>query len=407
MKKILNHHIINNSMRKSIKHTDKQISELAKKESSPGNPEFCQQLVQQALELVRQSADRPQTASRTYIRYVTAVSAAALLAVYPVKAATDYVTTRLAGMSEKEKDDLRTMVYKDEMSGTREEREAIRYSRDFTGREQKQYEIIQDQYESGIFPKGAVTICGNLSDADKDMVCYIPKDRYLYLPDRTLTDEELLQITDFYHKTDYSLYTGDTTTDYKKEMDQKADNAAPEKGSLSRDRAASAASACMKAMYGLSTNGMSRKITLDKKKDYLVTFVSDSAVYTVGIQADNGRFLHISMEQEGFVFYQDNLQAGQNKIRRQGKKAKTIAKQLAGPDAIITDSCASYKVNENGQIPHGSILYLFELEDGDRIRMSFSLAEDTLWGASLEPGGAGHKDTDVRPVETRIFLNTD
>ena len=239
------------------------------------------------------------------------------------------------------------------------------------------------------------------------MVCYIPKDRYLYLPDRTLTDEELLQITDFYHKTDYSLYTGDTTTDYKKEMDQKADNAAPEKGSLSRDRAASAASACMKAMYGLSTNGMSRKITLDKKKDYLVTFVSDSAVYTVGIQADNGRFLHISMEQEGFVFYQDNLQAGQNKIRRQGKKAKTIAKQLAGPDAIITDSCASYKVNENGQIPHGSILYLFELEDGDRIRMSFSLAEDTLWGASLEPGGAGHKDTDVRPVETRIFLNTD
>ena len=169
MKKILNHHIINNSMRKSIKHTDKQISELAKKESSPGNPEFCQQLVQQALELVRQSADRPQTASRTYIRYVTAVIAAALLAVYPVKAATDYVTTRLAGMSEKEKDDLRTMVYKDEMSGTREEREAIRYSRDFTGREQKQYEIIQDQYESGIFPKGAVTICGNLSDDVKEM----------------------------------------------------------------------------------------------------------------------------------------------------------------------------------------------------------------------------------------------
>lgn len=389
-----------------MKNIDRQIRKIAKKVKFEENPYFSKQLIHMAEDLVTQSRHTPQKKHRNffYRKYVPAAICAVLLAAYPVKAATDYVAEHLAQVSEKEKNELRTMVYENDQKHSSVEQEAIRYSRDFTASEQKLYDALLEQYETGVFPQGALTVSEHVYTAGHDAVCYNPEENCIYLPDHELQEEELLEIIDFYHKLDYSLRTSDTTIEYKTNLKNKPPVRPAH--ALTEDEAAASAAYFAEKMFGISVKNMEHALDTDAG-NYLITFRTDKASYSVRIQADNGAFRDISMDKENFVYYQDNTNENKSRILKKGKEAKSIAMQLLQKKTTIKDAYAQYKLNAQGYIPHGSVVYLFDLENGDRLRMSYSVAEDTLWGAAVETGGADHKDSNVKNGEKRVFLNID
>ena len=83
----------------------------------------------------------------------------------------------------------------------------ISYSRAMTKEETKRYNILKEEYlTEGHFPKGAVKYLENASDYRGKGVALHAETGILYIPDKELKDEEILQIIDFFKKREYSIY---------------------------------------------------------------------------------------------------------------------------------------------------------------------------------------------------------
>ena len=105
---------------------------------------------------------------------------------------------RMENMKKQEIEDLYELAYAGEANSL---------NRPFTAEERERSQALTEEYErSGRFPEGTLTV---LSDADSyngQGVAIDASTRTIYLPEETLSDEELLEIIDFNHKMTYSIY---------------------------------------------------------------------------------------------------------------------------------------------------------------------------------------------------------
>lgn len=85
--------------------------------------------------------------------------------------------------------------------------ETICYSRPLTDEEEARFNVLKEAYISeGVFPEGALQYLNSASDYDGKGVALEIATGTLYLPNTMLTDEELLQMIDFFQKSTFSVY---------------------------------------------------------------------------------------------------------------------------------------------------------------------------------------------------------
>ncbi len=85
---------------------------------------------------------------------------------------------------------------------------AFRYNRGMTEAESGKMEQLTLAYEEeGKFPEGTLKMLDSVDAYKGKGVGYEPVSGTFFLPEEELTEEQLLQIVDFYHKLDYSLAT--------------------------------------------------------------------------------------------------------------------------------------------------------------------------------------------------------
>jgi hypothetical protein len=73
-------------------------------------------------------------------------------------------------------------------------------------RKKNRFIILRERYLSeGLFPENSLRIINSLEEARKDEVSFYPPKSFYYLPERPLTDEELLEMLDYTLKADYAL----------------------------------------------------------------------------------------------------------------------------------------------------------------------------------------------------------
>lgn len=85
--------------------------------------------------------------------------------------------------------------------------EADSLSRPYTAEEGARYQALTEEYEkNGRFPERTVTILMGADSYNGQGVAIDASTRTVYLPERALSDEELLEIIDYQHKIIYSIY---------------------------------------------------------------------------------------------------------------------------------------------------------------------------------------------------------
>lgn len=83
---------------------------------------------------------------------------------------------------------------------------ADNFNRPYMDKERSRIEELQKVYESGtMFPDGAITIIESADDYKGKNVSFLKETSTFFFPENEMSDEQLLQIIDFYHKRDYSL----------------------------------------------------------------------------------------------------------------------------------------------------------------------------------------------------------
>lgn len=185
--------------------------------------------------------------------------------------------------------------------------EADTLSRPYSEKEKARMRELRQAYENGTFPEREIMQAENAKEAAAGTLCYDQAASMFYLPDRELTDEELLEIIDFQTRTDYALTQNEAAKEAQEAFAAEQFRLAKQAeaaGGISEEEAVKIAESRMKAELGAAAEGKddvdvllvdTRETDRAYETDviYVVSFedVDDGSTYTCEIDAADGSVL--------------------------------------------------------------------------------------------------------------------
>ena len=135
------------------------------------------------------------------------------------------------------------------------------FSRAYTEEENRKMSELAQKYKEGTFPTGELARAESVEEAEKLGFCFLASNSTFYLPDRELTEEELLQIIDFYAKRDYAVLNqheqeyADEIAEQKENEEQKKTEVI-ESGGITEEDAVEIAQEWLVKIYGIIGEGL-------------------------------------------------------------------------------------------------------------------------------------------------------
>lgn len=135
------------------------------------------------------------------------------------------------------------------------------FSREYTEEEEKRLNELARQYQAGTFPSGELFQAQSVEEAESRELCFLVTNSTFYLPDRELTDEELLEIIDFYAKREYALTkrAEEERADEiaaKKEQEKQQIEEVVEAGGITEEEAIQIAAGYLEEIFGITGEGL-------------------------------------------------------------------------------------------------------------------------------------------------------
>ena len=189
---------------------------------------------------------------------LAATAAAAVFAVgvvgFSVQAVVDnIVRARMESLPEAEVQEIESMIQ------SQRDVQADGFSRAYSGEETERMAALEQSYQNGLFPEKALLQADTADAVTEGTLCYVKSTGVFYLPDRTLTDEELLEIIDFQQKMRYAVENGpmaqDARAEYLAELDRMREEVRDADG-ISEEEAVEIARKQMEAVLGEEAAGM-------------------------------------------------------------------------------------------------------------------------------------------------------
>ena len=190
---------------------------------------------------------------------VAATAAGVLLAVgiigMPVKAlVSSLVQARMEEIPAEEHQKMVEMLDSQEVG-------ADSYIREYTEEERNRMSELYTQYQQGVFPEGELPQVDSVEEAEALELCYLTTTSSFYLPDRELTDEELLQLIDFEVKRNYALkkryeeeYADEIAAKEQAEKEQIAQIV--DEGGITEEEAVVEAQKWLEKIFGITGEGL-------------------------------------------------------------------------------------------------------------------------------------------------------
>lgn len=190
---------------------------------------------------------------------VAATAAGVLLAVgiigIPVRAlVSSLVRERMEEIPAEERQEMVEMV---DSQGV----ETDSYTRQYTAEEKRRMSELYSQYQQGVFPEGELPQADSVEEAESMELCYLTTNSTYYLPDRELTDEEILQIIDFETKLGYAIskrYEEEYADEIAAREQEQKELAAQvaDSGGITEEEAVAEAQKWLEKIYGITGEGL-------------------------------------------------------------------------------------------------------------------------------------------------------
>lgn len=127
-----------------------------------------------------------------------------------------------------------------EMLRVQQSEEAASVSREYTDQEQARMKELRQAYRSGTFPEKEILRVDTADGMPEGTLCYVISTGTFYLPERELTDEEILEILDLENKIRYAVEQSPAGQEVRQEYQAKQAQLGQkvwESGGISRARA--------------------------------------------------------------------------------------------------------------------------------------------------------------------------
>lgn len=258
------------------------------------------------------------------------------------------------------------------------------YSRELTREEEKRFVYLRKQFKTkGVFPQKEITEVENQKLVIPDTVCFVPKESKFYLPQRSLSDEEILEIIDLQEKRDYSL--------------QKQNKMKHEE--VSDDSIRKKAVTAVKNVYGVKSDDI--KILSSEKDgaDFIINLKSKGTQFLV-FCSGKGVVGGITMGKENRSAHSPNV-----KFHKQTRKSfmDSLEVQMKAFTGANIEKMQTYGLmNARGELAYGTISCYCKMSDGRACVAVYSMAyQDVYHIYMLENAGQMRKEISRRQKQAK------
>ena len=290
-----------------------------------------------------------------------------------VRAGMNYAKQRAEQTSEKEQESL----WKDAAKA-----DADTFSRELSEKEQKRLNELAGKYETeGLFPEGSILQISDKSEIVSDQICFLAQDSTFYLPETTLSDEQMLELIDFYAKRDYSV-----TAQGQKDAEEAEISA--DVTEISQEEAVEKASDLLSRLYGIDADTLAIKTehdqALDENGETFTTdhiFYRDEAAgisYLVSVNLQNGEIKTVSAEKDAGSNYSKEIAEDAAQYQNFYSEAEKMANAYMGENTAWIAGRIEYMRDEDHVLGTGIVNYIFET-DTDSCVISYSCAQQYFY----------------------------
>ena len=290
-----------------------------------------------------------------------------------VRAGMNYAKQRAEQTSEKEQESL----WKDAAKA-----DADTFSRELSEKEQKRLNELAEKYETeGLFPEKSILQISDKSEIVSDQICFLAKDSIFYLPEIALSDEQMLELIDFYAKRDYSV-----TAQGQKDAEETENSA--DMTEISQEEAIEKASDLLTRLYGIDADTLVIETEHDQALDgngetFTTDHISyrDEAVgisYLVSVNLQNGEIKTVSAEKDAGSNYSKEIAENAAQYQNFYSEAEKMANAYMGENTIWTAKEMEYMRDEDHMLGTGIVNYIFET-DMDSCVISYSCAQQYFY----------------------------
>lgn len=257
--------------------------------------------------------------------------------------------------------------------------DADRYSREMSETEEEELRELKGRYEGeGLFPQKEMTCVETVKDVVPGKLCYCYENGTFYLPERKLSEEELLQIVDFQYKARYSL------DKVQKEQEGDAPGNAEEKaadinGTEEGDLAVEKGKRLLEDLYGWDTDGAECTVERDEEGDFDVVIEKKGWEHKVKMELEKD-----TMDFMCFLFLEkielgetEELKISKKEFNRYETKVWKMAKKILAKEDIM-DFSFGYHRCKDGNVLNGQVLYFLTCKSGEGLVFYFNTREEIV-----------------------------
>lgn len=366
-----------------ISRADRQFRRMAKKSNYPQSEDMEKKVNVLLEELTgRQGNDKQYTIYRKVAIACMAVIVVGIL-VKPAAAAVNYVAKRMQQIPETTQEKL----YEEQQNAQGDE--AIRYSRALSEQEQQRYDQLFAEYEKNGKTPEKELFTEDTYSGTKDYPVYTTKDRRLWLPERDLTDEEMLQIIDYYHVVDYSLQN----ENQKKQA--LTEETSTEVTGSDKEIVQQQAITLLETTFGVDAESFKIEVSSDVQRQedeelYVVDFLQeDHLMYEIYFQKQDLKQVSINIADPDKDYYEKSAKVTDDMLREMKQKAVTLC-EAYGYSVDMKDSIVEYKINEEDKIPSGNVRIFCSVGDGAGYCFLYNIPYGEIWCVDYMPYMTGN-----------------
>ena len=277
-----------------------------------------------------------------------------------VMAAVNYYQQRMQSMSQDEKNNMIDTVQSSQA-------DADSFSRSLTEEENKKMDELNAAYLSeGQFPQDEIIIVESRNMVDADTVTFIVDESLFALPERALTDEEILEIIDFVAKRDYSLLGAnlpETNLEVSIEKDAK-------------EKATSQAITLLNKIYGIQIDDSMIALEADENSIYRLKIQDEQQnVYSALYDLDEEMIVEIGCSKESDAQMQ-NIPVDEVTFIQNGAEILKLLKSIETEE--ISDFYCDYNYKNDDVLERGIVSYVAVKEDGICYVVKYNFADNTV-----------------------------
>lgn len=256
------------------------------------------------------------------------------------------------------------------------------YSRKLTDSERERMDKLREQYENeGRFPEGKVAVVDKEEDAKEGQITFVTTTRTYVIPEKEMTDEQILQIIDYGYKEDYSLrqerrgteenYDGVVSDEQVAENEEKIKSC----DGMSKEEAKELAAKYIKNIYDIDVSEYDVDVNANYDSSYEVHFQKDNSII-VNIDAVNKQLEYIHIDE--YEVENNNEKADENLFTNYASTVKEIIVNKANLAETDSKYHYEYTLTEDEKVQAGIMSYYFEKSNGKVVQIRVNCKEQKI-----------------------------